>query len=193
MASGHKQAGHSDGGITEQVLIALRRIIRSVDLHSRSLVERYGLTIPQLAALRELSRRGRVPISELARAVHLSQATVTGILNRLERRALIHRSRTDPDRRRVLVELTRAGADILSQAPPPLRESFTEAFGELLDWEQTQILSSLQRVVAMMEAGDLDATPMLTTGPIDATCEHPKAFDRQKAGPVESSPSAHNP
>jgi len=35
------------------------------------------------------------------------------------------------------------------------------------DWEKNLILSSLQRVVAMMEATELEAAPILATGPID--------------------------
>ncbi|HSL18147.1 MAG TPA: MarR family transcriptional regulator, partial [Methylomirabilota bacterium] len=61
-----------------QVLAALRRIIRAIDLHSRSLVQRYGLTGPQLVVLKELIDRPPQSVSALAGAVNLSQATVTG-------------------------------------------------------------------------------------------------------------------
>ena len=149
------------------VLVALRRIIRAIDLHSRSLVQRFGLTGPQLIILEELQSRGATSLGELSDAISLSDATVTGILGRLAKRGLVERRRDDTDRRRVLVSVTPAGSAILEQAPPPLQESFVSEFDRLHDWEQTLIVSSLQRVVAMMEASTLDATPMLATGAID--------------------------
>lgn len=167
-------------GVTEMVLVALRRIIRAIDLRSRFLVMRYGLTGPQLMVLRELSAHNGVSVGELTRAIHLSQATVTGILDRLAKRGLVRRQRSDQDKRRVLVWLTEEGEHLLADAPPLLQEEFTDEFGELDDWEQTHILSALQRVVSMMEAKHIDATPILTTGPISATPEKTKAFLDQK-------------
>jgi DNA-binding HxlR family transcriptional regulator len=115
-------------------------------------------------------------VNELARAVNLSQATVTGILDRLEKKRMVVRARSEVDRRKVLVSATPAAEDVLSGAPPLLQEHFTSAFDSLPDWEQTQILSSLQRIVALMEAGDLVAGPILTTGPLDASSEKTEEF-----------------
>lgn len=161
---------------TTQVMAALRRIIRAIDLHSRSLVQRFGLTGPQLVVLKELVDTSPRSVSELAAAVNLSLATVTGILDRLERKEMIVRVRDSEDRRRVLVSLTPAARDVLAGAPPLLQEHFTERFAALPDWQQSQILSSLQRIVALMEAADVEAGPILTTGPLDATPEETEAF-----------------
>jgi DNA-binding MarR family transcriptional regulator len=140
------------------------------------LVQRYGLTGPQLVVLKELVENSPYAVSSLARAVNLSQATVTGILDRLERKAMILRERDLKDKRRVMVSPTSAAEVALAGAPPLLQEHFTAAFSDLADWEQTQILSSLQRIVALMEAGSVEAGPILTTGPIDATSEKTEAF-----------------
>ena len=66
--------------------------------------------------------------------------------------------------------------EVLAGAPPLLQEHFTANFARLPDWEQSQILSSLQRIVALMEAGDVEAGPILTTGPVDATPERTEEF-----------------
>ena len=42
--------------LEEQVIAALRRITRAIDLHSRLLLQKSGLTIPQLAALQAIQR-----------------------------------------------------------------------------------------------------------------------------------------
>jgi len=161
---------------TQMVMSALRRIIRAIDLHSRSLVQRFGLTGPQLVVLKELRDASPRSVSELAAAVNLSQATVTGILDRLDRKGMIDRVRDAKDRRRVLVSPTGAAQHALAGAPPLLQEHFTRRFAALPDWQQTQILSSLQRIVALMEATDVEAGPILTTGPLDATPEETEAF-----------------
>ncbi len=161
---------------TKHVMVALRRIIRAIDLHSRKLVQRFGLTGPQLVVLKELIEESPQPVNQLARSVNLSQATVTGILDRLERKQMVTRVRDERDKRKVMVSPTTGAEEALSGAPPLLQEHFTEAFLHLPDWEQTQILSSLQRIVSLMEAGDVEAGPILTTGPLDVTPERTEAF-----------------
>jgi len=170
---------------TDQVLAALRRIIRAIDLHSRFLVQRYGLTGPQLTVLKELSLLGEVSISELAKAIHLSHATVTGIVSRLERRDLVHRTRSQVDKRQMLISVSAKAELMLMETPPLLQEAFIAQFHRLENWEQHQILASLQRLVSMMEARHLDATPMLTTGPIDASSEIIEAFFKDQK-PIET-------
>lgn len=156
--------------ITDQIIIALRRVIRAVDLHSRTLVQSHGLTGPQALILKAL-RINPVAVSELAGRISLSVATVTDILNRLEQRGLITRVRDEQDRRRVLVGTTPAGLELLKSAPPLLQERFVQHLNTLQDWEQTMLLASLQRLAAMMGAESIDASPILSSGSLRATAE----------------------
>ena len=156
--------------ISDEVIVALRRVIRAVDLHSRTLVESHGLTGPQALILKAL-QRGSLSAGELASRVSLSQGTVTDILNRLEQRNLISRIRDTADRRRVMVQATAAGLAVLEQSPPLLQESFAQRFSNLQEWEQTQLLASLQRIATMMDAQDIDASPVLSSGSVRATAE----------------------
>lgn len=151
--------------MNRSILSALRRIIRAIDLHSHHLMDEHGLTGPQLAALHEIARGGVVSASEVARAMQLSQPTMTGILERLERRKLITRTRSGTDRRTVDIGITDEGRRLLATAPPLLQERFSTALARLQPWEQTMILATLQRIAAMMDAEDLPATPQLVTGP----------------------------
>src|SRR5689334_3765109 len=97
----------------DAIVTALRRIIRAIDLHSRDLLQNFGLTAPQLMTLQELSRLGPVPVGVLSAAVHVSQATMTGILDRLEQRTLVLRTRDGVDRRSVTITMTPEGAKLL--------------------------------------------------------------------------------
>jgi DNA-binding MarR family transcriptional regulator len=148
----------------DRVIAALRRIVRAIDLHSRHLVERFGVTGPQLIALQELARLGQVPVGALARNVHVSHPTMTGILDRLEKRGLVRRTRDTEDRRRMTAAPTKAGLELLDSAPSPLQDRFRFELSKLEEWEQTHMLATLQRIAAMMDAEGLEAAPVLTTG-----------------------------
>lgn len=171
---------------TEQVLSALRRIIRAVDRQSRALLDRCGLTGPQLLLLREVARDPERRLAEIARALHLSQATLSGIVRRLEGRRLLRRERCPADRRQYRLRLTAAGERVLAEAPPQLQEQFSRAFEALPGEEQRRVLGSLQLVVGLMEARDLATAPILATGPLDASGESTESFLEPDAPSPES-------
>jgi DNA-binding MarR family transcriptional regulator len=150
-----------------QVLISLRRVIRATDLHSKQLVKTTGLTAPQLLLLQAIRDNSDVTIGEVAKKISLSQATVTTILDRLEKRELVKRVRSTTDKRRVHVYLTDKANEVLMDAPAPLQEQFSEQFNGLELWEQTMIISSLQRIAQMMDAEHIDASPVLDVGALD--------------------------
>ena len=163
-------------GLEDQVIVALRRITRAIDLHSRELMLHVGLTAPQLAALQDIGRLQPITVGALAKSIHLSQATLTGICTRLENRNLVYRARSVSDRRNVVLELTEDGRAILEDAPSLLQDHFRRELQRLQEWEQNQILASLQRIAAMMDAGGVDAAPILATGAATATSEAVSQF-----------------
>ena len=152
----------------DHIVAAIRQIIHAVDLHSRRLVNGHGLTGPQLALLQEVQRLGPASPKTLAGAAHLSQATVTGILQRLERRELLIREPSDEDRRSVLIRISPQGRRLLKSSPSLLQDRFRNALAGLAEWERLQILATLQRVAMLMDAEELDAAPHLTSGDIPA-------------------------
>ena len=156
-------------GLEDQVIVALRRITRAIDLHSRGLMQQVGLTTPQLATLLAIRRLQPVTAGALAKSIHLSQATLTGILTRLETRALVSRTRSTSDRRTVVVALTEDGQTVLDSAPPLLKDRFRRELLKMQEWEQTQMLATLQQIAAMMDAEEIDAAPMLAAGAATAT------------------------
>ncbi|MBQ0724537.1 MAG: MarR family transcriptional regulator [Cycloclasticus sp.] len=147
--------------------MALRRVIRATDLHSKHLAKTTGLTAPQMLLLQTIRDKGQVTIGELANEISLSQATVTTILDRLEKRELVYRERSKEDKRKAHAHLTEQAIEILKESPIPLQEHFTRQFGDLQEWEQTMIISSLQRVAKMMDAQHIDASPVLDIGMLD--------------------------
>lgn len=150
----------------ESILTSLRKITRAIDLYSHQLSRQYNLTGPQIGCLRYLSQQGPTTPSKTAKAMHLSQATVTGILDRMEARELLIRTRSKEDRRQVIVSLTPHGEKIVETAPSLLQEKFARKLAALPTENQSVIDTILGQVVTMMEAGDLEAAPVLQAGSI---------------------------
>lgn len=153
--------------IIEEVLVALRRLIRATDLRSKQLSKTVGLTAPQLLLLQTTKRHGEITIGDIARNMSLSQATVTTIVDRLEARDLLVRQKSTRDKRRVYVSLTQQGEAVLENAPPALHTQLIEKFKNLEPWEQSMILAALQRLANMMDAEGIDASPVLDIGELD--------------------------
>lgn len=150
----------------EEVLVSIRQIIRAIDSQSKKLNKESGLTTPQFIIMRAINELGEVTIGELSANTNMSQATASTILDRLEKHLLIERVRNATDKRKVHALLTERGKQILIDTPTPLQQSFVDEFQRLEEWEQSLILSSLQRLSSMMNAKDIQVAPVLELGNI---------------------------
>ena len=153
----------------QELLIALRKVIRAIDLHSKHLSKTSGLTSPQLLIMLEIDKDSGINSSQVAKNVNLSAATVTNILDRLENKNLITRVRSTQDKRKVSLHLTDNGQALLQNAPQALQEHFIANFSSLAQWEQSQLLSSMERLAEMMNANEIDASPLLELNAMSAS------------------------
>ena len=153
----------------QELLISLRKVIRAIDLHSKHLSKTSGLTSPQLLIMLEIDKAAGINSSQIAKNVNLSAATVTNILDRLENKSLVSRMRDTQDKRKVSLYLTDSGQALLQNAPQALQEHFIEKFTNLAQWEQSQLLSSMERLSAMMNADEIDAAPLLELNAMSAS------------------------
>jgi DNA-binding MarR family transcriptional regulator len=161
----------SELSVDEQVLVELRRIIRAAQMSAKELARVAGLTTSQLVVLDLLKSHTAMTPGQIARAMNLTQATVTILLDRLQARGLIERQRGERDRRTVQVRLTATGKQRLAHAPQSLQQRFLAAFSRLEAWEKTYLLSALQRLTLLMDTAALDAAPLLEVGSIDRPAE----------------------
>ncbi|MOA52169.1 MarR family protein [compost metagenome] len=81
----------------------------------------------------------------------LSQASLSGVLDRLETRSLVMRRRDQQDRRKQWLLLTDAGGEALKAAPSLLPDHAMARFAELPEWEQHSILAGLLRAAELFE------------------------------------------
>ena len=148
----------------DDVLVSLRRITRAIDLYSKRLQKDTGLTTSQLLVMQSIADLENPTPSAIAKEVVLSQATVTNLIDRLERNQLVVRKRSLKDKRTVNVSLTPRGAKIIDGAPELLQTEFLRHYRKLQEWERHWLVAALQRVATMMDAEDLDASPILELG-----------------------------
>ncbi|RVU39589.1 MarR family transcriptional regulator [Hwanghaeella grinnelliae] len=149
---------------TDESLIALRRILRATELYARDLAQAAGMTPAQLRVLQVVDEKGGATPKALANQMSVSQATVTALVDKLVARGMVERRSSEQDRRQINVVMTALGESTLEHAPDALQQRYVRAFEDLADWEQAQLVSSLERVADMLDAKRLDASPVLTTG-----------------------------
>lgn len=160
-----------------RVLMALRQIIRAIDIYSRKLNSEFKITAPQLICLYSVSKGDGITLSTLAKKVDLGISTVNGIVDRLEDKGLLTRRRSEEDRRRVMLNITEKGKDVAKSAPSLLQDRLADSLRKLPDLEQAAIAFSLERVVGLMGAGHLDTSPNLVSG---SNISDPQVEERQK-------------
>ena len=150
----------------DDLLIALRRITRAIDLHSKQLHKSSGLTTSQLLVIEAIVKLEKPTPTSIAREILLSQGTVTNLIDRMEKRGLVKRIKSNSDGRSVLITVTEEGMRRHDESPDLLQDNFLAELRKLELWEQRLLLSSVERIASMMDAEKIDASPILTSGAI---------------------------
>jgi DNA-binding MarR family transcriptional regulator len=162
-----------EGNYELRILQSLRRIIRAIENRSQKLSQDYQITGPQLGCLLAIKQHGALTTTRLAHTVFLSPSTVVGIVDRLEEKGLVSRTRNTSDRRQVHIGLTEAGSRLAVSAPSPLQETLSSNLKNLPALELVSITLALDKLVSLMEAGEISAAPILETGPLVAATVDP--------------------
>jgi len=147
-------------------LVALRRILRATERHGKALARASGLTPVQMRVLKLLEADGQSTPKEIATQLRVAQATITALIDRLAAKGMVERKRSDHDRRQMNIFITPLGREVLDRAPDPLQDQFVSEYEKLPDWEQAMIVAALERVADLLNAGDIDASPVLDLGDI---------------------------
>jgi MarR family transcriptional regulator, 2-MHQ and catechol-resistance regulon repressor len=122
---------------------ALEALVRAEANLTRRLaadLERIGVSATGFTMLVLLtSAGGRLELRTMRRRLGASKATATEVLDTLEKRGFVGRSRLESDRRAVSVALTEAGYNLVTHAFPAHAERVREAFGVLDEVEKRQL------------------------------------------------------
>ncbi len=114
---GGREPGSAPG--VEHVVRGLHRIFQSVDQFSRKSLREWGVSGPQVWALRTIRGAECTTEGELARRIHLPPGTVSAIVNRLEELGAAARRDAFEDDGSLELRLTSCGRRLLSRAPEP--------------------------------------------------------------------------
>jgi DNA-binding MarR family transcriptional regulator len=146
-----------DTAITE-IMQSLRRIFKAIQDYSYDVSDKFGTTGPQLWALKTISQNESLPLGELGRRMYLHPSTITGLIDRLEKKGLVERERDQTDRRVIKLALTSKGKGLVKRAPNPIQGKMIYGLRKLRRKELNSIHHSVQKLVEVMEVQDVKAT-----------------------------------
>lgn len=150
---------------TTEILIKIRKIVRSVDIESKKIQKEYGVSIPQVLCLNFLNESTNYQSTqgEIRKFLNLNSSTVSGIINRLENKGLLARLPKSGDKRMVNIALTSSGEKLLSTLPSLLHEQLSRRLKKLDEPELTKVEESLETLVKLLEIEEIEASPVLTS------------------------------
>ncbi len=146
-----------DEAISE-IMLSLRRIIKSLQDYSQEVSSHFGITGPQLWVLKTICENGSLSLGELSKRMYLNPSTITGVVDRLEKKRYALRNRSEKDRRVVKVQLTPKGNRLAKRAPKPIQGKMIYGLRKLKENELFLIYKSAEKLVEIMEARDVKVT-----------------------------------
>ena len=148
-----------------EIIVSIRKIVRSLNLESKAIQKDFGLSITQLLYLGNLqnSPSYKSTHKDLMDLLSLNSSTISGILNRLEKRGYIERLSNEIDKRSKSIILTTSGLTLLEPAPNVLHDRLAEKLDKLSVMDKAMVQKSLSIVISAMGIKGLDASPLLTS------------------------------
>ena len=136
--------------LESEIFSCLRRIINAVDIYSSKMKDKTGLNVSQLSCLLVLEKTGPLSLSKLSQHVFLSPSMITSIVDQLEKKELVVRTRKSTDRRVILIELTEKGKEVAQTAPPSFQEQLTSSLSHLKKEEKKTLFDSLNKLLSII-------------------------------------------
>lgn len=145
------------------VLINIRKIVRSVNLESKRIEKEFGISIPQLLCLHFLKGQPhyQATISLIANYLKLNMSTVTGIVSRLEKKNLVARLPKSGDKRKTVISLTSHGFNLIGNSPELLHQQLSRKLQSFSEDQIDTLKKSLVLLVQAFELTEVDASPLI--------------------------------
>lgn len=132
----------------QRLVFALGRLHSLRDPLARS-CEDTNLTAPQIHALLWLGRDGALTMGELARRLGITEKTVTGVVDRLEREGHVQRERSPEDRRVIRCRLTATGARLHRKLDKTLVEDMERLLEHLDATDRRALFRILEKLITV--------------------------------------------
>lgn len=149
-----------------EVLINIRKIIRSINLESKRIQKEYGISIPQYLCLNFLNNQSeyKATAKEIGIHLNLNASTVSGIVSRLEKKGYLAKLPNQTDKRSAFIYLTAIGEKTVNSIPDLLHEKLTKKLKSLSSGDLENLQKAMELLVEFMGVEDVDASPMITPG-----------------------------
>jgi DNA-binding MarR family transcriptional regulator len=147
-----------------EILVKIRKIVRSINLESKKIQKEYGVSIPQVLCLSYLrnSEGFQSTQREIRKFLNLNSSTINGIIRRLEKKGYLARLPKSGDKRVVKIALTTSGDQLLQRMPYLLHDQLSQRLRQLKQQELEEVLKSLDTLVYLLDIESVEASPMLT-------------------------------
>ncbi len=143
---------------TKEIVYSIRKLMQAGEHYTKELNKIYNVSAAQINCLLALHENGPLPPSQIAKHVMVNSSTVTGVIDRLEKKDLVRRLRISQDRRVITVELTKSGKMLAENAPSPIQQKIIDGLNQLSPSEIKQIALTLKRLTDMLDVQDLKVT-----------------------------------
>lgn len=145
------------------ILINLRRILRSINLESKRVQKEHGISIPQYLCLNFLNAQPefKATSKEIKNHLNLNASTVTGIISRLETKGYIAKLPNKGDKRSSYIYLTAIGEKTVNSIPALMHEKLSQKLEQLSQTDLNQVQNALNLLVEFMEVEQIDASPLV--------------------------------
>lgn len=143
-----------------EVIDNLRRVFQAINEYSKNVEKTTGLTGTQLWAMKLLAKAAPIRVSVLAHKMYLHPATVVGILDRLESKGMVTRTRSKEDRRAVEIELTGLGKEMVANAPEVAQAMLVKGLEALSDEQFFHVVEGMGHMARILGADHLAPQPL---------------------------------
>jgi len=141
---------------TKQIIFSIRRLVQASEIYTKELNKKYLLSAAQLNCILTLNEYGPLPPSKIANHMMVNSSTVTGVVDRLEKKGFAERMRNSPDRRVITIQLTEAGKKLAENAPPPIQQKIIDGLKRTDKKNVEQIVLALNMLTDMLNVQDLE-------------------------------------
>ena len=149
-----------DAQAIEQTMSAIRSLIREMRMNTRAIESKAGMSLAQLFVLHCLADKSADSLNELADRTATHQSSVSVVVTRLLQKGYVSRTPSAVDRRRVLLEITPLGREILANAPTTIQMRLISSLREMPSGDSATLATLIRRWVS--GAGiDTSLAPML--------------------------------
>jgi DNA-binding MarR family transcriptional regulator len=139
---------------------AVRSIVRALRINTRAIESKMGMSLAQLFVLQQLAERPANSLNELAERTATHQSSVSVVVRRLVESGYVSRTTSALDRRRLEIEVTAKGRELLTGAPTTVQTQLVDALRNMAEKDQTTLAALLEEWLRAAKI-DLATPPML--------------------------------